>query len=102
MARKSVKKSLINQLKAKNANIDAFTALVDDYAALNEICTDLKRDIKDRGTLVQEVNCTGREVTKPNPSIKELRDNQKAMLAILKQLGLDTDTVRVNTDDDEL
>lgn len=102
MARKSVKKSLINQLKAKNANIDAFTALVDDYAALNEICTDLKKDIKERGTLVRDVTCTGREVTKPNPSIKELRDNQKAMLAILKQLGLDTDTVRVNTDDDEL
>ena len=102
MAKKSVKKSLIDQLRAKNANIDAFIALIDDYTAMNEMCRALKKDIKERGVLIKDTNCTGREVTKPNPSIKELRDNQKAMLAILKQLNLDTDTVRVTSDDDEL
>lgn len=102
MARKSVKKSLIDQLRAKNANINAFIALIDDYTAMNEMCSALRKDIKERGVLIKETNCTGREVTKPNPSIKELRDNQKAMLAILKQLNLDTDTVRVTSDDDEL
>lgn len=99
---KNIKKSLIEQLKTKNADIDAFVELVNDYEALNKVCNALKKDIKERGTIVTEVNCTGREVRKANPSIKELRDTNKAMLAILKQLNLDTDTVRVKSDDDEL
>jgi phage terminase small subunit len=43
---------------------------------------------------------TGQVITKPNPAIKELRDTSKSMLAILKQLGLNIDTVRVPDDDD--
>ena len=99
---KNIKKSLIDQLKAWNADIDAFTELIADYEVMHKVCIALKKDIKERGTVIDDVTCTGRAVKKPNPSIKELRDTNKAMLAILKQLGLDTDTVRVKSEDDEL
>ena len=99
---KKIEKSLLLQLNAKNADIDAFKALIADYSAMYDVCIALKKDIKERGTIVTETNCTGREVRKANPSIKELRDTNKAMLAILKQLNLDTDTVRVKSEDDEL
>ena len=41
------------------------------------------------------------ETSIPNPSIKELRDTSKSMLAILKQLGLSPDSVQ-SLDDDRL
>ena len=43
----------------------------------------------------------GMETSIPNPSIKELRDTSKSMLAILKQLGLSPDSV-ASLDDDRL
>lgn len=93
--------SLLEQLSANGADIEAFRALVADYIALHEVCTKLKADILERGTIIIGRGSTGQDVTKPNPSIKELRDTNKSMLNILRQLGLSIDKVRT-ADDDEL
>lgn len=98
----NIEKSLLDQLKARNALIDAFKGLISDYAAMYNVCEKLKNDIKERGITVVEYTASGRAVNKPNPSIKELRDTNKSMLMILKQLGLDLDTVKVKADNDEL
>jgi len=98
----NIEKSLIDQLKARNAFIDAFKGLVSDYVAMYSVCEELKADIKERGITIVDYTASGRAVNKPNPSIKELRDTNKSMLMILKQLGLDLDTVKVKSDNDEL
>lgn len=99
---KAVEQSLIEQLKANGADIVAFRALISDYIAMYKICVSLKKDIKERGAIVRCTGSTGQEITKPNPAIKELRDTNKSMLAILRQLGLSIDTVQAADADDEL
>ena len=99
MTAKQIEQSLKDQLKANGADIDAFCALIGDYAEMYSISEKLKKDIKERGTIVQETGSTGQKITKCNPAIKELRDTNKAMLAILRQLGLSIDTVQAQDDD---
>lgn len=95
-----LRKSLISQLKFRNADIDVFTALIDDYIALFSISERLKTDISERGEIIREKNSAGCEVCKCNPSLKELRDTNKSMLAILKQLNLSLDTVLTDENDE--
>lgn len=102
MTAKQIEKSLHDQLRANAADIDAFRALIADYMAMYKVCEKLKTDIRQRGTIVQETGSTGQKITKCNPSIKELRDTNKAMLTILRQLGLNIDTVKTASEDDEL
>ena len=101
MTIKQVQTSLLNQLRAMGADIDVFRAQISDYMEMYKICTALKRDIRERGAIITELGSTGQKITKCNPSIKELRDTNKSMLAILKQLGLSVETV-VTAGDDEL
>ena len=102
MTAKQVENSLVEQLRANAAEIDAFRALINDYMAMFKICEKLKTDIRQRGTIVQETGAAGQKITKCNPSIKELRDTNKSMLTILRQLGLSIETVKAAVDDDEL
>ena len=100
MTIKQVEQSLVDQLRASGADIDVFRGLVSDYTAMYRVCENLKKDILKSGTMIEAPCSTGQVITKPNPAIKELRDTSKSMLAILKQLGLNIDTVRVSDDDD--
>ena len=102
MTEKQVENSLVEQLRANAAEIDAFRALINDYMAMFKICEKLKTDIRQRGTIVTETGAAGQKITKCNPSIKELRDTNKSMLTILRQLGLSIETVKAAVDDDEL
>lgn len=102
MTAKQVETSLMEQLRTNAADIDAFRALIHDYMAMYKICEKLKADIRKRGTIVTETGAAGQKITKCNPSIKELRDTNKSMLTILRQLGLSIDTVKAAVDDDEL
>ena len=86
--------SLLAQLEKRGANIDVFRAQVEDYVALVKICEMLKTDIEQNGAVVPS---TG----KPNPSIKELRDTNKAMQGILARMCISGDTV-VPEEDDKL
>lgn len=99
---KDVEQSLLGQLKSNGADIEAFRALISDYMALYKICEKLKTDIRQRGPIVCETGSTGQKITKCNPSIKELRDTNKSMLAILKHLGLSIETVQAADADDRL
>ena len=100
MTIKRIETSLLGQLRAAGADIDVFKGLISDYAAMYRVCEQLKKDIRKNGAMIEAVSSTGQPVTKPNPAIKELRDTSKSMLAILKQLGLNIDTVCCPDDDD--
>lgn len=95
-----LRKSFIEQLKLHNADIEVFKLLIDDYLALFSVSEALKADISERGEIIREKNTAGYEVCKCNPSIKELRDTNKSMLAILKQLNLSLDTVLTDSEDE--
>lgn len=100
MTAKAVEQSLIRQLEARGADIEAFRALIADYMEMYKVCGQLKKDVHKRGAVVDSIGSTGQNVTKCNPSIRELRDTNRAMLAILKQLGLTMDNVSGGEEDE--
>ena len=97
----SLRESFVSQLERHGADIDLFVYLIDDYISLFEISENLKADIAEQGEILKEKNSAGCEVRKINPAIKELRDTNKSMLAILKQLDLSISNI-IMEDDDEL
>lgn len=101
MTQKAVEASLLDQLRAGDADIEVFRGLISDYMTMFKVCESLKKDIKKRGAIVKAITARGIEMDVPNPSIKELRDTSKSMLAILKQLDLTPETVQA-VDDDRL
>lgn len=102
MARKStkVRKSLMQQLEAKGANLAHFAGLVDDYIWYYEQVETMKKDITTRGMSYTSISSTGKEYEKDNPAVKMLPTYTRQMLQILKDLGLTTDKVPAGEDDE--
>lgn len=96
-----VEKSLIEQLTQMGANIPFFKDRVADYMCLWDVKNGLQKDIKERGVTYKDVSSVGVEMTKNNPSTKELVMVSKEMSSILDKLGLSTDKCKIE-DDDEL
>lgn len=94
-----IKDSLIKQLKNKGANVEHFSGLIDDYIWLFKEVKEMKTDVKKRGRTFKTTSASGYEIEKENPSVKNIVVYNKQMLAILKELGLTTDNV--GSDDDE-
>jgi predicted methyltransferase MtxX (methanogen marker protein 4) len=99
VTKKDIERSLTEQLRANGADIEVFRGLIADYMMMFSVCEKLKTDIRKRGTIIEVPNARGTLVAQPNSSIKELRDTNKSMLAILKQLNLSIDTVQPLEDD---
>lgn len=98
---REIKESLIKQLKDKNADIDLFLSLIDDYIFYWKQEKDMQKDIKNRGLSYTAISAQGKQYEKDNPSVKSAVMYNKQKLAILKELGLTTKTIK-NDDDDEL
>lgn len=96
-----IKVSLIKQLEEKNANVEHFLGLIDDYIWYFNQEKDMQKDIKKRGRTYKGMSASGYEIEKENPSVKNAVTYNKQKLAILKQLELTTDNV-ANDDDEEL
>lgn len=102
MAKKveKVRKSLLHQLKGKNADLDHFVGLVNDYCFYFEAVEDMKRSIADRGLTYTAVSASGKDYEKDNPAVKLLPAYTRQMLQILKDLGLTTDRIAAEEDDE--
>lgn len=98
---RKIKDSLVKQLEGKGANVDHFLSLIDDYIFYYNQEKTMQNDIKKRGFSYTSVSAQGKEYEKENPSVKNAVTYNKQKLAILKELGLSTNKV-VNDDDDEL
>lgn len=96
-----MKQSLILQLKNKGADVEHFSDMINDYISFWDIKSKLQKDIKTRGICYRDKSSTGVEIQKNNPSIKELVAVNRQMLAILKDLGLNTNSV-ASQENDEL
>ena len=95
-----LRKSLIAQLEAKDADVDCFIDLVDSYIYYTEKEREMQTDIEERGLYFDSVSSTGKEYVKDNPSIKNAVMYNKQRLAILSQLGLTTENVEGDSDDE--
>lgn len=89
--RSRVKKSLIEQLKAKGADIDIFTDQINDYMAMWDLKESLKADIEENGLRMMYSTANGGRAEKDNPSVKQLPAVNKQMLMLLKQMEISTD-----------
>ena len=98
---KNIKDSLIKQLSDKGAKTNHFLSLIDDYMWYWKQEKEMQDDIKKRGHTITAISAAGNEYDKDNPSVKNAYMYNKQKLAILKELGLSTDNV-VNDEDDEL
>lgn len=97
--KKAVKQSLLDQLAAKGADIDLFTDRVESYIKLWSVAKKLNTDITKRGTGYYETASNGAKVWKANPSVKDLVTVERQMTTMLRELGLNVNTVGVDDDD---
>lgn len=102
MAKKSakVKRSLLQQLKAKGAKLAHFVSLVEDYCWYYDQVEAMKEDIAERGLTYTAISSTGKEYEKDNPSVKLVPTYTRQMLQILKDLGISTDDIPAEEDDE--
>ena len=63
---KSIKESLIEQLIKKDANIEHFSSLIDDYIWYWKEEKAMQKDIKDRGRTYKAISAAGKEYEKDN------------------------------------
>lgn len=99
---KKIKSSLMKQLENKNADVDYFMSLIDDYLWYWNQEKAMQKDIKERGFSFKTMSSAGYPIVKDNPSVKNALMYNKQKLAILKELGLTTANVIKDGGDDVL
>lgn len=100
--KKKVRDDLINQLRAKGADVLIFEDLIDRYMFYRDLEIEMHRDIAERGLEYPAVSATGKDYVKENPSVKQAVLYNKQCLAILQQLGLNPKEIEDDMEDDEL
>ena len=101
MAVSKIERSLLDQLKAKGADTEHFRSLVKDYVWMNRQVELMKKSIREEGTVIKAMSAAGKEYEKENPAVKNIILYSRQMLAILRDMGLDTESA-VTEDEDEL
>ena len=97
---KKIRKTLIAQLKNKNADIPTFTDLIDDYMTLWITKELLKADIEETGVKLAYNNGGGQSGYKENPSIEKFYKVNSHMLKILSELKIKTDSIGIEVEDE--
>jgi phage terminase small subunit len=101
IARKSVIASFERMLlKADNNGDGIFRDMTKDYIQLWEIKELLQADIRERGVVYTDLSSVGVEMQKNNPSVKELININRQMLAIWDKFGLRPETTKEGDADD--
>lgn len=98
---KNIKESLIKQLENKGANVEHFRDLIEDYIWMYEQEKAMQKDIKVNGRMYKAKSASGYSIDKENPAVKNAIMYNKQKLSILKELGLTTENVINDKDDDD-
>lgn len=98
--KKEIRASLEAQLRDRGADVLHFQALLDDYIFFYTMQKRMQADIRKRGLEIEATSATGKKYVKDNPSVKQAAMYNQRMMAILKDLGLTTDTCRPPADSD--
>lgn len=90
---REVRKSFLEQLRAKGADVALYRAQIDDYMWFFQQERQMQADIRKKGRTYLTISAAGKEYEKDNPSVKNALLYSRQMIAILGALGLDTRTV---------
>ncbi len=89
----AVRRSLIEQLEERDADIELNRALIDDYVFYFTQEKKMQADVRKNGIMIDAVSSTGKEYKRENPAVKLAMLYNKQKLAILKQLEIAPSTV---------
>lgn len=92
--KREIRYSLERQLRDRGGDVLHFQALLDDYIFFYSMQRKMQADVRKRGLTIKAVSAAGKEYDKENPSIKLAAVYNQRMLAILKDLGLTTESCR--------
>lgn len=101
MKQADIKDGLIKQLERKGAKTAHFMSLIEDYIFLHGQVQKMKASIRREGTEYEAISAAGKTYRKENPAVKNIVLYNRQMLAILKELGLGTEDL-AGEEDDEL
>lgn len=102
LTKKNIKNSLLEQLEKKDCLTDFNIALVDDFIYYHNQERKCQKRIKDEGYTITATSAQGKTYDKENPCIKASVMFNKQKLSILKQLGLNIDTIDMKDDSDDI
>lgn len=94
-----IRESLEAQLRDRGAVVNHFSALLDDYLFFYRLERKMQADVRKRGLIITAKSAAGKEYDKENPSLKAAALYNQRMLAILREMGLTTDTCRPPNED---
>lgn len=94
-----IRESLIAQLRVKHSDVEVFREQIDSYCRFTKFEDELWDDIEKRGrTIVVTAASSGKKCEKENPSIKNVVMMSKQRTDILKKLGLNIDSIMLESD----
>lgn len=94
-----IEKSLVDQLRGKGADVEHFRQLIKDYIWMHKMVQSMKKSIQVDGEMIQATSASGKEYMKENPAVKNVILYSRQMLAILREMGLDTESTGEDEDD---
>lgn len=101
-AEKAFREGLISQLAARKADTQFFIELVDEVIYQRARLRELKQLVENDGLVISEKSRSGTLRVGINLCLREIRETEKAILTILKELKVTTDNVISEDEDDEL
>lgn len=100
-AEQAFRTGLIEQLKARKADTPYFLELVSEIMYQREQLRKLKELVANDGIVSVAVGRAGNVRVGMNLTLREIRETEKSIMLILKELNITTDNV-ISEDDDEL
>ncbi len=100
-AEQAFRTGLIEQLKARKADTPYFLELVSEIMYQREQLRKLKELVANDGIVSFAIGRTGNVRVGMNLTLREIRETEKSIMLILKELNITTDNV-ISEDDDEL
>ena len=91
--RRSIKKSLVLQLRAKGIDTPFYIDMVEKYMDLWDDLQKMREDLNERGRIVTAISASGNEYTKENENIKLIPAYIKQMQAMLDGMGITADSI---------
>lgn len=99
LTEKKIRESLEQQLRDKGADVAHFQDMLDRYMFFWRSYKENEADYTENGKMIQVTSAAGKLCDKENPAIKQAAICDQSMRAIMKDMGLTTDSCRPPDDD---
>lgn len=96
------REALITQLKARKADTPFFLEMVDEILYLRVQLRELKSLVVSRGIVTTAQSRSGNIRVSINEVLREIRDTDKTIMMMLKEMKITTDNIIPEDEDDEL